>query len=382
MASPERHQDAYVPPTFAELRGNDTRQEAFTRWFQHDHGSATNFALRFTRGDAEAAADLAAEAWTATYRVLSSSPHEGAENANPRTYLYTTIHNHAINRARRARRRVQEEPLEAEIGEDKYVPSRYLNSGEDVSSAVVEKVHGEKVTKKLGEVLIPDQALLLQLEAEDYNGREKSEITGKPLATARTGLYRARARMQDRAAEVFEPESVLRYRQQLPKDNPHYLPADATIDDVLLPVEEVPEPKAVEASPPAEPHPLPQRSVVHEERMNKIATLWSGHTRKEISEKLGIDPATVSRYAAELRRRGMDLELKHKPRTSREKDPGIINQKASEEVIRRYIPEDDLSVGDPRETTIYARYGLEDDPQAEVQQPSPRRTPEVHEVEE
>lgn len=141
--------------------------------------SLRRYARTFVR-DPGAADDLVQD----TLERAISRWHQRRSDADTRTWLFTILHNLAVNHLRRAARRGRELSLDAAAESDVAVPSRQEDAlrHDDILAAVSR---------------LPDdqRAVLLLISVEDVSYAEAARILGIPIGTVMSRLARARTRL-------------------------------------------------------------------------------------------------------------------------------------------------------------------------------------------
>jgi len=156
------------------------------------------YARTFMR-DAGAADDLVQD----TLERAISRWHQRRVDGNPRTWLFTILHNLAVNHLRRARRR-QELPLDDANESDIMVSSTQEDAlrHADVLAAVAQ---------------LPDEqrSVLLLVSVEDVSYADAARILDIPIGTVMSRLARARARLLKLVEEQAQPVSGRPYLRRI-----------------------------------------------------------------------------------------------------------------------------------------------------------------------
>jgi RNA polymerase sigma factor (sigma-70 family) len=156
------------------------------------------YARTFVR-DAGAADDLVQD----TLERAISRWHQRRVDGNPRTWLFTILHNLAVNHLRRARRR-QELPLDDANESDIMVSSTQEDAlrHADVLAAVAQ---------------LPDdqRSVLLLVSVEDVSYADAARILDIPIGTVMSRLARARARLLKLVEEQAKPVSDRPYLRRI-----------------------------------------------------------------------------------------------------------------------------------------------------------------------
>jgi RNA polymerase sigma factor (sigma-70 family) len=135
------------------------------------------YARTFVR-DAAAADDLVQDTLE---RAIS---HQRRSDDDPRTWLFTILHNLAVNHLRRAARRGREVPLDDAGESDVAVPS----TQEDA-------LRRDDILGAVGQLSDEQRSVLLLVSLEDVSYAEAARILGIPIGTVMSRLARARARL-------------------------------------------------------------------------------------------------------------------------------------------------------------------------------------------
>jgi RNA polymerase sigma factor (sigma-70 family) len=149
------------------------------------------YARTFVR-DAGAADDLVQD----TLERAISRWHQRRSDGDTRTWLFTILHNLAVNHLRRAARRGREVPLDDAGESDVAVPSTQedaLRRG-DILGAV-------------GQLPDDQRSVLLLVSIEDASYTEAARILDIPIGTVMSRLARARARLVTLLEEQGKPAS-------------------------------------------------------------------------------------------------------------------------------------------------------------------------------
>jgi len=137
------------------------------------------YARTFVR-DAGAADDLVQD----TLERAISRWHQRRSDGDTRTWLFTILHNLAVNHLRRAARRGREVPLDDAGESDVAVPSTQEDAlwRDDILGAV-------------GQLPDDQRSVLLLVSIEDASYTEAARILDIPIGTVMSRLARARARL-------------------------------------------------------------------------------------------------------------------------------------------------------------------------------------------
>jgi RNA polymerase sigma factor (sigma-70 family) len=153
--------------------------------------SLRRYARTFVR-DAGAADDLVQD----TLERAVSRWHQRRSDGDTRTWLFTILHNLAVNHLNRAARRGRELPLD-DVGEpDVAVPS----TQEDA-------LRHDDILAAVGQLPDDQRGVLLLVSLEDVSYAEAARILGIPIGTVMSRLARARARLLKLVEEQGKPAS-------------------------------------------------------------------------------------------------------------------------------------------------------------------------------
>jgi RNA polymerase sigma factor (sigma-70 family) len=137
------------------------------------------YARTFVR-DAAAADDLVQD----TLERAISRWHQRRSDGETRTWLFTILHNLAVNHLRRAARRGREVPLDDAGESDVAVPS----TQEDA-------LRRDDILGAVGQLPDDQRSVLLLVSIEDVSYAEAARILDIPIGTVMSRLARARARL-------------------------------------------------------------------------------------------------------------------------------------------------------------------------------------------
>jgi RNA polymerase sigma factor (sigma-70 family) len=149
------------------------------------------YARTFVR-DAEAADDLVQD----TLERAISRWHLRPSDGDTRTWLFTILHNLAVNHLRRAARRGWEVPLDDAGESDVAVPS----TQEDA-------LRRDAILRAVGQLPDDQRSVLLLVSIEDVSYAEAARILDIPIGTVMSRLARARARLLKLLEEEGKPMS-------------------------------------------------------------------------------------------------------------------------------------------------------------------------------
>ena len=161
--------------------------------------SLRRYARTFVR-DAAAADDLVQD----TLERAISRWHQRRSDGDARTWLFTILHNLAVNHLRRAARRGRELPLDDAAESDVATPSTQEDAlrRDDILAAVAQ---------------LPDdqRSVLLLVSLEDVSYAEAARILDIPIGTVMSRLARARARLLKLVEEQGMPASDRPYLRRV-----------------------------------------------------------------------------------------------------------------------------------------------------------------------
>ena len=149
------------------------------------------YARTFVR-DAGAADDLVQD----TLERAISRWHQRRSDGDTRTWLFTILHNLAVNHLRRAARRGREVPFDDAGESDVAVPS----TQEDA-------LRRDDILGAVGQLPDDQRSVLLLVSLEDVSYAEAARILDIPIGTVMSRLARARARLLKLLEEPGKPAS-------------------------------------------------------------------------------------------------------------------------------------------------------------------------------
>ena len=149
------------------------------------------YARTFVRGAADAD-DLVQD----TLERAISRWHQRRSDGETRTWLFTILHNLAVNHLRRAARRGREVPLDDAGESDVGVPS----TQEDA-------LRRDDILGAVGQLPDDQRSVLLLVSIEDVTYAEAARILDIPIGTVMSRLARARARLLKLLEEHRKPAS-------------------------------------------------------------------------------------------------------------------------------------------------------------------------------
>jgi len=147
------------------------------------------YARTFVRGAADAD-DLVQD----TLERAISRWHQRRSDGETRTWLFTILHNLAVNHLRRAARRGRELPLDDAGESDVAVPS----TQEDA-------LRRDDILGAVGQLPDDQRSVLLLVSIEDASYTEAARILDIPIGTVMSRLARARARLLKLLEEQGKP---------------------------------------------------------------------------------------------------------------------------------------------------------------------------------
>jgi RNA polymerase sigma factor (sigma-70 family) len=157
------------------------------------------YARTFVRGAADAD-DLVQD----TLERAISRWHQRRSDGETRTWLFTILHNLAVNHLRRAARRGRVVPLDDAGESDAAVPS----TQEDA-------LRHDDILGAVGQLPDDQRSVLLLVSIEDVSYAEAARILDIPIGTVMSRLARARARLLKLLEEQSEPASDRPYLRRV-----------------------------------------------------------------------------------------------------------------------------------------------------------------------
>src|ERR1700723_952568 len=161
--------------------------------------SLRRYARTFVR-DAGAADDLVQD----TLERAVSRWHQRRSDGETRTWLFTILHNLAVNHLRRAARRGREVPLDDAGESDVSVPS----TQEDA-------LRRDDILGAVGQLPDDQRSLLLPVSPQDGSYAEAARILDIPIGTVMSRLARARAGLLKLLEEQGKPASDRPYLRRV-----------------------------------------------------------------------------------------------------------------------------------------------------------------------
>ena len=122
--------------------------------------------------------------------------HQRRSDGDTRTWLFTILHNLAVNHLRRTARRRREVPLDDAGDSDVAVPS----TQEDA-------LRHDDILAAVGQLPDDQRAVLLLVSTEDVSYVEAARILDIPIGTVMSRLARGRARLLKLLEEQGRPAS-------------------------------------------------------------------------------------------------------------------------------------------------------------------------------
>jgi RNA polymerase sigma-70 factor (ECF subfamily) len=153
--------------------------------------SLRRYARTFVR-DAGAADDLVQD----TLERAVSRWHQRRCDGDTRTWLFTILHNLAVNHLRRAARRGRELPLDDAGESDVAVPS-----------AQEDALRHDDILSAVGQLQDDQRGVLLLISLEEVSYAEAARILGIPIGTVMSRLARARTRLLKLVEKQGKPAS-------------------------------------------------------------------------------------------------------------------------------------------------------------------------------
>ncbi|HTC08298.1 MAG TPA: sigma-70 family RNA polymerase sigma factor [Acetobacteraceae bacterium] len=161
--------------------------------------SLRRYARTFVR-DAGAADDLVQD----TLERAVSRWHQRRSDGDTRTWLFTILHNLAVNHLRRAARRGRELPLDDAGESDVAVPS-----------AQEDALRYDDILAAVGQLPEDQRGVLLLVSLEDVSYADAARILDIPIGTVMSRLARARARLLKLVEEHGKPVSDRPYLRRV-----------------------------------------------------------------------------------------------------------------------------------------------------------------------
>ncbi|SHG05296.1 sigma-70 family RNA polymerase sigma factor [Bradyrhizobium erythrophlei] len=157
------------------------------------------YARTFVRGAADAD-DLVQD----TLERAISRWYQRRSDGETRAWLFTILHNLAVNHLRRAARRGREVPLDDAGESDVAVPS-----------AQEDALRRDDILGAVGRLPDEQRSVLLLVSIEDVSYAEAARILGIPIGTVMSRLARARAQLQKLLEQQGKPASDRPYLRRV-----------------------------------------------------------------------------------------------------------------------------------------------------------------------
>jgi RNA polymerase sigma-70 factor (ECF subfamily) len=157
------------------------------------------YARTFVR-DAAAADDLVQD----TLERAVSRWHQRRSDGNPRTWLFTILHNLAVNHLRRSARRGRELALD-DANESEMA----------ISSTQEDRLRHGDILAAVGKLPDEQRSTLLLVSVEDVSYADAARILDIPIGTVMSRLARARARLRQLVEEQGNPGSARPYIRRI-----------------------------------------------------------------------------------------------------------------------------------------------------------------------
>lgn len=178
--------------------GGDSR--AFEELVERHQRYVFNLCLR-TMGDYDLAAEMAQEVFLRAWRSVGSFRGESRFT----TWLYTIAHNLCLNRLegvqRDARNRVREDDAAEELGR--------LHSREEDPATVYEREEWKGSIHRHIDRLPPRyRAVITLYYLNELSYQEIAEVTGLPMGTVKTHLFRAKEMLRRSIEDELQPGQI------------------------------------------------------------------------------------------------------------------------------------------------------------------------------
>ena len=157
------------------------------------------YARTFVRGAADAD-DLVQD----TLERAISRWYQRRSDGETRAWLFTILHNLAVNHLRRAARRGREVPLDDAGESDVAVPS-----------AQEDALRRDDILGAVGQLPDDQRSVLLLVSLEDVSYAEAARILDIPIGTVMSRLARARAQLQKLLEQQGKPASDRPYLRRV-----------------------------------------------------------------------------------------------------------------------------------------------------------------------
>jgi RNA polymerase sigma-70 factor (ECF subfamily) len=166
------------------------RDRAFERWVIPELPVMFRVALSLTHNHAEAE-DLLQDSIIRAYRGI-----EGFDGTHPRAWLLTIVRNTHINRHRRQRPELLDDPAVAESRSE-----TVAGPEEEVLAAVFD----DKVETALHELPIEQQTVINLVDVGGLSYQETAQMLDVPVGTVMSRLHRGRKRIKHKLSGVALP---------------------------------------------------------------------------------------------------------------------------------------------------------------------------------
>ncbi len=138
-----------------------------------------NFAYSFTLNDADAA-DLVQEAYLKAFNSIATYE----VGTNPKAWLFTILRNSFINKYRKAKK----QPNKVDFDEVLNIQ----DASYDLRTELFGNMMGDEVTNAVNSLPMEYRTVIVLCDLEDFKYDEIAEITGIPIGTVRSRLFRGR----------------------------------------------------------------------------------------------------------------------------------------------------------------------------------------------
>lgn len=156
------------------------------------------YALRLTRGDRDAAEDLAQE----TFLRAHGSWDSYQRGTNVKAWLFTICRNAFLNRKGRARSRYERPASDLETPVEELVSaSAFDPSSPDAEKDFFESLIDDRVVEAIDALPEKYHEVLVLSDLGDLRYAEIAQVLGVPVGTVKSRLFRARKRLQEQLWE-------------------------------------------------------------------------------------------------------------------------------------------------------------------------------------
>lgn len=171
-------------------------RQFFEAQVRHLLGPLLGVARRLTRNEAEAE-DLVAETVSRAWRGRNSLDNEGAFRA----WLFRILNNTFVSELRRADARLRTEPIEDEVGEERFsifeqMHQPFLLWFSNPEQDFLDNLLREDLDRALAALPEHHRVVVVLSDLQDYSYAEIAETLGIPVGTVRSRLARARGTLQ------------------------------------------------------------------------------------------------------------------------------------------------------------------------------------------